>query len=201
MLTGLAGAGKTRLLDRLAQLGEQVIDLERLANHSGSVFGGLGKPPQPSHELFQQLVTGAWSSAKPDAPLWIEDEGPFIGSVGLPPWLQETFTHLPVVEVVADRAERIARIVEEYGSTPAAELEAALNRLDRRFDRSRCNVAAKAIRTGQLRYAIEIILDYYDAAYRHRMSQQRRKILATYISHTDDPHELIRVVRSSLLNQ
>ncbi len=198
---GLAGAGKTRLLDRLSTLGEQVIDLERLANHSGSVFGGFGKPPQPSHNLFQQLVGDAWSSASPEAPLWIEDEGPFIGSVGLPLWLLGMFQQLPVVEVIANREERLARIVEEYGSIPPVDFEAALNRLDRRFDRSRLEAAANATRAGHMRYAIEIVLDYYDAAYRHRMSQHGRKIVATHHFPADDPRDLVRVVHSALLNQ
>jgi tRNA 2-selenouridine synthase len=190
VLTGLAGAGKTRLLDRLSGLGEQVIDLERLANHSGSVFGGLGKPQQPSHDQFQQLVSNAWSSANPEIPLWLEDEGPFIGSVGLPSWLVEAFGYFPVVEVVADREARISRLVEEYGSIPSADLETALNRLDQRLDRVRLDAAINALRAGRLPDAIEIVLAYYDKAYRHRMAQHRGRILATYHSPAGDPGKL-----------
>lgn len=196
MLTGLAGAGKTLLLDRLSELGEQVINLERLANHSGSVFGGFGKSQQPSHDQFQQLVDDAWTSADPELPLWIEDEGPFIGSVGLPSWLIETLPCLRVVEVVADRETRISRLLEKYGSIPPADLEAALNRLDQRLDRLRLNAAINAIRAGRLRDAVEIVLAYYDDAYRHRMAQNRRPTLATYHSPNDDVRDLIRVIHS-----
>ena len=200
MLTGLAGAGKTLLLDRLLEFGEQVIDLERLASHSGSVFGGLGRTQQPSHHQFQQLVNDAWSSANPESLLWIEDEGPFIGSVGLPSWLVETIPQLPVVEVVADRDERISRLVEKYGSIPPVDLEAALNRLDQRLDRSRIDTAINAIRAGRLRDAIEIVLDYYDSAYNHRMTRRERRILATYRSPADEPSDLIRLITRRLLD-
>jgi tRNA 2-selenouridine synthase len=199
LLHGLTGAGKTRLLDELSQLGEQVINLEQLANHSGSVFGGLGRSPQPSHDAFQQLVSDAWSAADPERLLWIEDEGPFIGSVGLPLWLLEKFPHLPVVEVVAEQEERISRIVEDYGSIATADLEAALCRLDQRFGRSRVASAVDAIRAGRLRDAVEMVLEYYDGAYRHRMSQQNRKVVATYDSSANDARDLIRLVRSAVL--
>lgn len=198
MLTGLAGAGKTLLLDRLSELGEQVIDLERLANHSGSVFGGLGRTQQPSHNQFQQLVNDAWSSANPESLLWIEDEGPFIGSVGLPSWLVEAMPQLPLVEVVADREARILRLTEQYGSIPPEALEAALNRLDQRFDRSRLAAAVHATRDGLVRDAVEIVLDYYDSAYNHRLTRRERRILATYRSQTDEPRDLIKRVKEML---
>jgi tRNA 2-selenouridine synthase len=198
LLTGLAGAGKTLLLDRLSALGEQVIDLERLANHSGSVFGGLGRTQQPSHNQFQQLVNDAWSSANPESLLWIEDEGPFIGSVGLPSWLVETMPQFPVVEVVADREERISRLTEHYGSIPREALEAALNRLGQRLDRSVLTAAIHATRDGLVRDAIEIVLDYYDSAYNHRMTRRERRILATYRSQTDKPRDLIKRVKEML---
>lgn len=200
LLTGLAGAGKTHLLDELSKLGEQVIDLEQLANHSGSVFGGLGRSPQPSHNIFQQLVWDAWLAADPEAPLWIEDEGPFIGSVGLPSWLTDMLPQLPVVEVESELAKRISRLAEQYGSIPQTDLEAALNRLDRRFDRSLVDSAIAAVRTGRLRDAIEIVLPYYDDAYRHRMVQHSRTILATHRPGIDDPRALVCSVRAALAN-
>lgn len=198
MLTGLAGAGKTLLLNRLSELGEQVIDLERLANHSGSVFGGLGRTQQPSHNQFQQLVNDAWSSANPESLLWIEDEGPFIGSVGLPSWLVEAMPQFPVVEVVADREVRISRLIEQYGSIPREALEAALNKLGQRLDRSVLTAAIHATRAGLVRDAIEIVLDYYDSAYNHRMTRRERGILTTYRSQTDKPRDLIKRVKEML---
>ena len=47
IVAGATGAGKTEVLTQLAEMGEQVLDLEHLANHRGSAFGGLGLPPQP----------------------------------------------------------------------------------------------------------------------------------------------------------
>ena len=52
VISGLTGAGKTRVLLLLKDVGEQVVDLEGLANHRGSAFGGIGQPNQPSTEQF-----------------------------------------------------------------------------------------------------------------------------------------------------
>src|SRR3954470_5151477 len=52
VLTGLSGAGKTELLAALAAAGEPVLDLEAMARHRGSAFGGIGRAPQPSHAEF-----------------------------------------------------------------------------------------------------------------------------------------------------
>ena len=53
VIGGFTGSGKSEILRALARKGEQVIDLEGLASHKGSVFGGLMMPPQPTTEQFQ----------------------------------------------------------------------------------------------------------------------------------------------------
>ncbi|MFA7251654.1 MAG: tRNA 2-selenouridine(34) synthase MnmH, partial [Bacteroidales bacterium] len=65
VLGGLTGSGKTERLLQMAATGEQVIDLEGLANHKGSSFGNLGNPPQPSTEHFQNLLFRAFSQMDP----------------------------------------------------------------------------------------------------------------------------------------
>ena len=85
---GRTGAGKTRVLHALASAGEQVIDLEGLANHKGSTFGGvkteLRGETQPSNEHFSNRLATLW--LRLDASRWVflEDEGPNIGNVCTP---------------------------------------------------------------------------------------------------------------------
>ena len=168
VLTGLTGVGKTALLHALRAAGLQTLDLEALANHRGSAFGGLGTGRQPSHRAFGEAVREACSSARRDRVLWLEDEGPFIGSVGLPAPLGAAMASAPAVEVRAPRAERVDRVTREYGGVPPGDLLAALARLRRRVGAARADRVAGLIAEGEIRAAVDALLPYYDDAYRRR---------------------------------
>src|SRR3954471_9866283 len=131
VLVGLAGSGKTELLHRLAATGEHVVDLEALAAHRGSAFGAFGQPAQPSHDGFQAAVRAAL--AVPAARTWVEDEGEYLGSVGLPPELNAALRVAPCVEVSAPRADRVRRIVATYGAAPAVDWLCALDSIATRL--------------------------------------------------------------------
>ena len=195
VITGLPGSGKTELLEHLAGLGEQIIDLERLARHHGSAFGGIKQPPQPSHEEFQYILSDLWRHADPERPLWIEDEGPFIGSVGLPRALWNLLVCAPTVSLQTSRIERVTRILNEYGSLPVVDLLAALRKTAHRLGEKRTADAISTVAFGRRREAVEIILPYFDDAYRHRTARRRRKIIATFAPSVDDLNELVRHVR------
>jgi tRNA 2-selenouridine synthase len=177
LLCGLAGAGKTEALRWLASAGEQVLDLERLANHSGSVFGGLGRPAQPSHSQFRDRVAAAWATLDSRRVIWVEDEQEYLGSVGIPMTLQSILRHAPAVLLRVPRAARLNRIVREYGGHPLAALEKAVQRASRRLGRERRRQTLRALRQGDLPTAGGILLDYYDRGYLHRLnSMPHRRI-------------------------
>jgi tRNA 2-selenouridine synthase len=168
VLTGLTGAGKTALLHALGAAGCQTLDLEGLAGHRGSAFGGIGCGPQPSHRAFGERVRAACAAARRDRVLWVEDEGPFIGSVGVPTPLAAAMARAPAVEVRASRLERVDRVTREYGAASPEELLAALDRLRRRLGADRADRAAGLIADGRIAAAVDALLPYYDAAYRRR---------------------------------
>lgn len=180
VLAGLAGCGKTELLADLAADGEQVLDLEALASHRGSAFGGIGLPAQPSHEAFVRAARAARAAADPKRVLWLEDEGPFIGRVGLPPELADEIALAPVVEVRASFEDRVERIVATYTvGADAAELEAAIERSTSRLGAQRAERAISYVRRGELRAAVRLVLPAYDDAYAHRMARLERRVLGT----------------------
>ena len=181
-LAGLTGAGKTEALHALAAHGRQTLDLEGLASHRGSAFGGIGLPVQPSHARFAELVREAVLAADASRVLWAEDEGPFIGAVGLPPWLQESLAEAPVVELVVDDAERIDRLEALYVRADPSALEAALRRTERRLGPALARDASALVQRGDVRAAIELVLPYFDAAYRHRVASgpPRRRLAVVH---------------------
>ena len=167
MLAGLAGAGKTALLREFAAAGDHVVDLEALAGHSGSAFGGLGRPPQPAPAAFAAALGAALAGADPAATTWIEDEGRFLGSLSVPAALQRAIARAGVVQVVAPREARIARLVAEYGHLDPGALAAAARRIRPRCG-ARADDAADRFRRADPASAIDVLLPYFDDAYAHR---------------------------------
>lgn len=84
VLGGRTGSGKTRLLHALAAEGAQVLDLEGLAAHRGSVLGGLPDRPQPTQKHFETLVWQALRGFSPERPVFVESESRRIGKLQLP---------------------------------------------------------------------------------------------------------------------
>ena len=115
ILSGYTGVGKTALLQDLIAEGEQVIDLESLACHRGSAFGGIGQPSQPTVEQFENDLFQRWRLLDPRRPVWFEDESQSIGRVNLPLPLWKQMRAAPGIFAEADRESRIQLLVREYG--------------------------------------------------------------------------------------
>ncbi len=180
VVAGLAGAGKTELLARLEVSGEQVLDLEGLACHRGSAFGAIGiAGRQPTQAAFARAVAERVEAADREHVLWVEDEGPFIGSVGVPPELAAELRRAPVVELRTPFEERVSRLVATYGSASEDTLLAALERSRRRLGDGVTDEAAAYLRDGDVRAAVGALLPWFDRAYRRRIvSYGRRDVLA-----------------------
>ena len=164
-LGGMTGTGKTAILNALADRGEQILDLEALANHRGSSYGSLGLPPQPSTEQFENLIAAAWASFDPQRPVWIEAESRQVGTCRVPAELFVPMMAAPVLQVERSRAERIALLLKDYGTADPDHLVAATERLRKRLGSDRTQEAVTFIRQGNLAAAIELVLDYYDKTY------------------------------------
>jgi len=166
VLAGLTGTGKSALLAALSGAGEQVLDLQRLAAHAGSAFGGLGRPPQPSHRVFQAAVTDVLAAADPSRPLWVEDCPAYLGSVGVPLGLQHLIASAPIVTLHRSRRERIEAISTEYGPAGNDTWLAALRAVSPRLGPGRAARASAQLVSGNLEGCVDTLLDYYDHAYR-----------------------------------
>jgi tRNA 2-selenouridine synthase len=116
VIAGRTGSGKTRLLHALAAAGAQVLDLEGLARHRGSVLGGLPHEPQPTQRAFETQVWTALSALDPSRPVYVESESRKIGQLQVPTALLERMrSDSRVVMVTMPDAARIQLLLEEYG--------------------------------------------------------------------------------------
>ncbi len=162
---GCTGSGKTELLRNLSDAGEQVLDLEALAHHKGSVFGGLLQQPQPTTEQFQNNLFEALYVLDLSRPVWVEDESIAIGRIFLPDALWQQMSSSPIVELVLEKQQRISRLVAEYGPANRDEFIGAIQKITKRLGGLAQQQAIEQVRAGNMDAAIEILLSYYDRAY------------------------------------
>lgn len=168
VLRGPTGVGKTDVLRALVGAGVQGLDLEALAGHRGSAFGGLGLPAQPSHAAFQARLAAACAALDPARPVVCEDEAAYLGSVGVPPALQHRLRDAPWIELAAPLATRIARTRALHAGVGDDALVAAAERLRRRLGAAEVEAVQARVRAGDRDGAIAALLPYYDRAYAHR---------------------------------
>ncbi len=169
VVCGLTGTGKTILLEALAEAGEQVLDLEALANHRGSVFGSLGMKPQPTSQQLSNQIAGKLSKFEKERVVWIESESPQIGTCWLPHELVSQMRTAERIEIVGSNKDRIQHLVATYGDSNRNELVEATRRLETRLGGERTKAAIEFIESGEIPMAAQILLDYYDRTYRkHR---------------------------------
>ncbi|MBD2461705.1 tRNA 2-selenouridine(34) synthase MnmH [Oscillatoria sp. FACHB-1407] len=182
ILGGMTGTGKTAILSALADMGEQVLDLEAIAHHRGSSFGSLGMPLQPTNEQFENTVATQWVAFDPQRPVWIEAESKRIGICRIPESLFQQMHRAPVIEVVRSRQERLSLLVDVYGSADVEELVAATERIRKRLGGLRTQQAIELLRQQQLTEAFDIILEYYDKTYTYDLQQRSTPIYPLNLS-------------------
>jgi tRNA 2-selenouridine synthase len=167
ILGGYTGSGKTDLLQVLSKKGEAVIDLEGLAIHKGSAFGGIGLPKQPSQEMFENLLATQLNalSNRSDHPIWMEDESQRIGLVNIPPSLWKTMRRSPVYFLDIPFEERLNYLTEEYGKLDKEKLLNAVIRIKKRLGGLETKTAVNFLIEDEIKESFRILLKYYDKHY------------------------------------
>jgi tRNA 2-selenouridine synthase len=114
VLSGPTGSAKTRVLQALAKRGEQVLDLEQLAAHRGSVLGAMPDEAQPSQKGFETRLATALAGFDMSRPVWAESESRKIGRVALPTCLLERLRASPTLELIAPLSARLDHLLRDY---------------------------------------------------------------------------------------
>lgn len=114
VVCGLTGTGKSRLLHALGDAGGQVLDLEALAAHRGSVLGGLPEEAQPSQKLFESRIWSALHRFDAGRPVYVEAESKKVGDLRVPEALIASMWVSECVVIEATLPVRVALLKEEY---------------------------------------------------------------------------------------
>lgn len=186
VLGGPTGSGKTAILEQLEKEGEQVVDLEGLANHKGSAFGALGQSEQPSTEHFTNLIHEKFRTFDRQKPVWCEGESISVGRVYIPKELFDRMQVSPFIYLSIPKEVRLKRIVEEYGRFDAELLIESFKKIERRMGGQHVKAAIEFIRENNIKEAASLALDYYDKTYNNAI-EKHRSITQTYQTDSDCP--------------
>lgn len=178
-LSGSTGSGKTSILHALVDQGAQVLDLEGLANHKGSAFGGVGLGDQPTTEQFQNELFEKLYSFDRTKPIWVEDESIAVGKIFIPQPIWRQMRDAPIVAVEVEKAVRIDRLVVEYGKADKEELIAAMEKITKKLGGQHFNNAKQQLLDGNLGATADILLTYYDKAYGNALEKRKSNIKYT----------------------
>lgn len=114
VICGLTGSGKSRLLAALQQAGAQVLDLEGIARHRGSVLGDMPNDPQPAQKGFDSQLLSRLESVDPALPVYVESESKKIGTIRVPDTLITAMWNSPCIRLESPVAVRVALLREDY---------------------------------------------------------------------------------------
>lgn len=198
IVSGRTGTGKTQFLKKFAQS----IDLEGIANHRGSAFGGL-LSPQPSQVDFENALAIAFLKHDRDTEVLLEDEGRLIGRIHVPLPLQDAMKQCPIVVIEESLEARTDRIHQEYiveqwqayqaHFGPEAETQyrqyllSAIDAIRKRLGGARHAEIRRLMTTalseqsrGQLEshraWISALLSDYYDPMYEYQLSQKSERV-------------------------
>ncbi len=188
VLAGRTGVGKTELIKTLPS----AMDLEGLARHRGSAFGGL-EQAQPPPIAFENALAAAYLQHR-GATLILEDESRTIGRLALPKSWYGRMQQAPIVLLEASLAQRSRRIRKEYVDLPLSQgtdcaalhkrHQTALDRITKRLGRQRHQLVSEALAAGfqqsDHEHWIRLLLTwYYDPMYDHQLSSKKHRVIFT----------------------
>jgi len=179
IIAGLTGTAKTLILQKLAEKGEQVIDLEGLANHRGSLLGLLPGNSQPSQKYFESLLARQIQGFSPKKTVWIESESNKIGKLHCPSPLWERMKLADAIEVEAPIDARVDYLLEQYHEfiEDPEELKRRLSLLTERHGKNTLNGWFELIEQNRwAAFVSRLLEEHYDPAYQRSIKTNERKI-------------------------
>lgn len=167
-INGYTGVGKTEILNYLEHSHKNVLNLEQLANHRGSVLGNAGLNEQPTQKMFESLLLDKLKSFD-DKPVFVECESSKIGSLNIPKSLRQKYnsSHHQVM-INSSLQNRIDRIKCDYLKNPHAleDIKKGINHLSKYIGKNNSSILIDKLENEDYDSVIEsLITKYYDINY------------------------------------
>lgn len=177
VIHGGTGVGKTEILHALKLKGYPVLDLEKIANHRGSVFGGLGQGEPHNQKKFDSLLYEALVSLNNNRYFFVEAESRRIGRAIQPDELLDRLINGYHIQIHASVPKRIERILADYVEPYVKEdwyqskVKEAFSYIEKRIKNKKLNsLLVQAIEKENYYEVVRLLLEYYyDPRYQHSM--------------------------------
>lgn len=179
ILGGMTGSGKTKILHELRKEGEQVIDLEDLAQHQGSSFGSMNKLVQPTQEQFENNFAEQLKDLDRQRSIWVEDESLTIGRIFIPNSFWYQMKDAVLIHLIVDLDRRVTALAREYGELDKDFLVECTERIHKRLGPLQTKQAVAAIRENRMEDFIRLVLVYYDKTYGTGLAKRKPEQLFT----------------------
>lgn len=174
VLCGETGTGKSRLIQALKKQDEQVIDLEQLALHRGSVLGKLPTDEQPSQKSFETHIWQALSQFDLNQPVYVEAESKKIGNLRVPDAMMASIRLAPCLQLQLALEQRIALLSEDYRhfALDTQLLKTQLDCLSQIHGKEQIRKWSALAEENQIKKLIEeLLLKHYDPAYQRAIAR------------------------------
>lgn len=165
ILHGKTGIGKTKILQRLEEMGYSVLDLERMADHKGSFFGGICEKRAQSQKRFESLIFDFFYNKKPKYVI-AESESKRIGNVYVPESIFNSLANGKHLSLDTTIEKRVEIIREDYASASKEELLECLNRVKRYISEEKYRKYSELLENNEIdRLSKKLMIEYYDPLY------------------------------------
>ena len=203
VICGKTGSGKSRLLNALAAQGAQVLDLEALANHRGSVLGLVPGSPQPSQKQFDTRIWHALRQLDTAKPVWIESESKKVGELRVPQQLISSMRASPCWRLELTVPARVQLLMQDYDFfvRDTATFCERLDSLRALRGHDVINAWQQASRDGQIEDVVrELLITHYDPVYLASMQRNFAKFDdAIWLEPVDGDAATLAMVAEQLL--
>mgnify|MGYP000364241978 FL=1 len=168
VICGMTGSGKTRVLQEIGALGAQILDLEGLAVHRGSVLGNEPNIDQPSQKGFETSLWDALRKLDPSKPVFVESESKKVGGLHVPDALMEKIRNGSCVELRSSTATRVSWLIREYHHflSDTNNFKQKLGLLTAHYGKVQIAKWSEAIDAGHFPELVEeLLVKHYDPSY------------------------------------
>ena len=188
VICGETGSGKSKLLQAIAKAGGQILDLETLACHRGSLLGSLPQQPQPSQKMFESKLWQALRQFNPRRPVYVEAESKKIGEVAIPDILLHEMWNSSCIRIDVPFEQRVLFLIDEYQHflSDAELLEQRLNHLTAIYGIKKIEQWKSQVQNKEWTTLVTSLLnEHYDRAYGRSTTKHYPQLADALVFNTD----------------
>ncbi len=197
VIGGKTGTGKTKILKLLGENNFQIIDLEGLACHRGSTFGGLGMTTQPSNEQFENIIAEKLKGFKKNKKIFVEAESSNIGKCKIPHDFFSQMKRADRIEIKKSQSNRLEELINTYSIYKENDLIEAVLRIKKRLGPQRTTIAIESIKNKDWESVCMSVLEYYDKCYEYEKTG-KNNIKTLDMTDIFDNEKTLRLIKENL---